>query len=279
MLWGAAGGAVSVAGLFSPDYAGHRLLSLVFLLVLGLVLVYVVLQGVAGVADLDRRLTLRFLAPSAEELLQRRVSQLSTSRAEVVAAINDERRRIERDLHDGVQQRLVALGVLIGRASRSQSVAKTEDLLRQAREESQQALNDLRDVAWRVYPTELDHGGLRPALESLAQRSTVPVQLRYELTSRPDKQVEAVAYFVVSEAVTNVAKHSGSARVHVHLGPREDNPRMIVVSVHDNGTGGADPAGEGLSGLARRVGALDGRFRVDSPAGGPTTVMAELPCE
>lgn len=241
----------------------------------GAVLLYLNVMGLIGIADLDARTARRYLAPSVEEVLTQRVSELALSRAEVVQVVNDERRRIERDLHDGVQQRLVALGMLLSRARRTDDPERAAALVRQAHEESQQALGDLRDVAWRVYPTVLDQLGLRDVLAVLAERSPIPVELRYELTGRPPATIETVAYFVVSEAVSNAAKHSGAGRIGISLTERDDE---IVVTVTDDGRGGADPRGRGLSGLAGRVAAGDGTFSVRSPPGGPTTVRAELPC-
>ncbi|MFI7678337.1 sensor histidine kinase [Actinophytocola sp. NPDC049390] len=241
---------------------------------MGLVLVFGAVWGLIGVATLERSLANQYLGPTEEELLRRRVSQLATTRAGVVEAINDERRRIERDLHDGVQQRLVALGLLLGRARRASDQEHADDLLRQAHEESQQALRDLRDVTWRVYPTALDEGGLHTALEGVAERSSVPVSLRYGLAGRLDLATETVAYFVASEAVTNALKHGGPSAIEIDVVAEGEG---IVVSVRDNGSGGADPAGSGLSGLASRVAAADGMFTVDSPAGGPTVVRAWLP--
>jgi signal transduction histidine kinase len=224
---------------------------------------------------LDRQLAQRFLGPSPQELLRRRVTALSVSRAEVVEAVNDERRRIERDLHDGVQQRLVALGMLLGRARRTNDVDHSANLLRQAHEEAQEALQDLREVTWRVYPIALDEGGLHTALESLAERSHVPVVLRYGLPSRPSVAMETVAYFVASEAVTNTIKHAQASLLTIDVSLVSGS---VVIQISDNGTGGAVPSGGGLSGLARRVAAADGEFTVDSPPAGPTTVTAVLPC-
>ncbi|WP_342769831.1 sensor histidine kinase [Thermomonospora umbrina] len=241
----------------------------------GLVLLYLDLQGLVGVAALERRLVRRCLGPSPLQAYERRIAQLSESRAEVVDAVNDERRRIERDLHDGVQQRLVGLAMLIGRARRSGDPERSAELMRQAHEESQRALEDLREVAWRVYPAALDSDGLRAALETVAERSVVPVTIAYGPDRRLPSPVETVAYFVVCEAVTNAAKHSGAGRVNVRILERGT---MLVVRIEDDGAGGADPAGGGLAGLARRVAALDGRLRVHSPTGGPTVVSAELPC-
>jgi signal transduction histidine kinase len=239
---------------------------------LGVVLLFISVQGFAGLVGVERRLARHFLGPSEREQLERRIAELATSRAGVVEAVDAERRRIERDLHDGVQQRLVALGMLLGRARRTQG---DTDLLRQAHEEARQILDELRDVAWRAYPAALDHLGLDEALLRAAERAGLPVRVRYELTERPARPVETAAYFVVSEAVTNAAKHSRASLVMVRVSTEEGK---VSVRVRDDGVGGADPAGGGLSGLARRVAALDGRFDVDSPVGGPTIVVAELPC-
>lgn len=243
---------------------------------LGSVLAFVAACGLYGVAVLDRALARHYLLPSEEELLRERVSELATSRAAVVAAVNDERRRIERDLHDGVQQRLVALGLLLGRARRAADPVRAGELLGQAHEEAQEALRDLREVTWRVYPTALDQGGLRTALEGVAERSSVPVQLRYGLPPGLDLDLptETVAYFVASEAVTNALKHARPSKIEMEV-TEEDG--QVSVSVRDDGCGGADPGGSGLSGLASRVAAADGVFTVDSPEGGPTSVRARLP--
>jgi signal transduction histidine kinase len=256
-----------------PD-EGNTWYEVFLIVVMGVVLLFGAVWGLIGVATLERSLADRYLGPTEEELLRKRVSQLSTTRAGVVAAINDERRRIERDLHDGVQQRLVALGLLLGRARRAAEPQRAEDLLRQAHEESQQALRDLRDVTWRVYPTALDDGGLHTALEGVAERSIVPVHLRYALPERLDLATETVAYFVASEAVTNALKHGNPSRIEINV---LSEAKGITVTVQDNGQGGADHTGSGLSGLASRVAAADGAFTVDSPSGGPTVVRAWLP--
>ena len=245
------------------------------LLLMGALLVFLAVQGLIGVAALERGLAHHFFGPTKEERLQRRVEALTHSRAEVVEAVNDERRRIERDLHDGVQQRIVSLGVLLGRARRARDAERAEALLRQAHEETRLALQELRDVAWRVYPIALDEGGLGAALEALAERSSVPVSLRYEPGERVAPATETVAYFVASEAVTNAIKHSGASRIAITVALAGT---MLTVRITDDGVGGASTTGDGLSGLARRVAAADGVFTVDSPVGGPTAVRAELPC-
>ena len=241
----------------------------------GAVLLYLALAGAAGIARWERALLARLLAPSREEQLTRRVEELARTRAAVVAAVDDERRRIERDLHDGVQQRLVALGMLLGRARRHPD--RAADLVAQAHDEAQRALVELRDVSWRVYPAALDTGGLAAALEAVAERAPLPVRIRCDLPVEPPATVRAVAWFVISEGVTNAAKHSGALRVDVDVEVGTVDGRLRA-TVRDDGRGGADPAGGGLAGLARRVAAADGTFSVDSPPGGPTVVSAELPC-
>ena len=242
-----------------------------YVVVGGVVLVFLNLQGLVGMVVLERRVAGWFLGPSRRELLERRIGELAASRAGVVEVVDQERRRIERDLHDGVQQRLVALGVLLGRARRQGD----SELLRQAHREAREVLRDLREVAWRVYPAALDTVGLRDALAAVVERSGVPVRLVYEVEGRLPRPVETAVYFVVCEAVTNAAKHSGAVSVSVEVMAAGSGVRVRVC---DDGCGGADVSGGGLSGLARRVAALDGRFSVSSPVGGPTVVVAELPC-
>ncbi|MFC4585035.1 sensor histidine kinase [Sphaerisporangium corydalis] len=248
---------------------------LIYTGVAGVVLLFLDVSGIVGVVALDRALARRLLGPSPTQLLERRIAELAETRAGIVAAVDQERRRIERDLHDGLQQRLVALAMLIGRARRGRSPELLDALLLQAHDEAKEAICDLREVAWRAYPSGLDSLGLREALATVAERAAVEVRIDYDLTGRPAPTIETAAYFVVCEAVTNAAKHAGAGLVTVRLARKGT---MLVVRVDDDGHGGADPAGSGLSGLARRVAALDGRFRLDSPAGGPTTVVAELPC-
>ncbi|MFI7063380.1 sensor histidine kinase [Kribbella sp. NPDC050124] len=272
----------------------------------GALLLYLNVMGLIGVVDLDTRLARRHLVPSVEETLARRISELTVSRAEVVEVVNDERRRIERDLHDGVQQRLVALGLLLSRARRTRDPVQAAELVRQAHEESELALADLRDVAWRVYPTVLDQLGLRDVIAVLAERSSIPVRLRYDLPDRPSPDLETAAYFVISEALTNATKHSDARQIDVTLtstapaadehSPGEANasasatpdevnasapaipdPATVLIAVTDDGHGGADPHGRGLTGLAGRVAAIDGQLTITSPPGGPTTIHAVFP--
>ncbi|TNM33670.1 sensor histidine kinase [Streptomyces sedi] len=231
--------------------------------------------GLAAVIRLERQLAHHFLGPSEQEALRQRIVQLADSRAGVVEAITEERRRIERDLHDGVQQRLVALGLSLSRAQRSPE--RAAELLGQARREAALALTELREVAWRVYPTVLDEAGLGAALETLAERCPLPVRLHHTLPTEPPRPVATAAYFVICEAVTNTVKHGGDAsEVTVTVTGGAAEPLSLRVA--DDGRGGADPAGGGLLGLARRVAALDGRLDIHSPPGGPTVITAELPC-
>ncbi|MFI1944372.1 sensor histidine kinase [Streptomyces virginiae] len=247
-------------------------------LVLGGVLLFLGLQGLFALTALDARLARECFGPSERELLRRRIDELSVSRAAVVRAVDVERRRIERDLHDGVQQRLVALAMLIGRARRGggRDPERAAELLGQAHREAQEVLAELREVAWRVYPSALDSLGLEEALGGVAQRCGLPLRIAYEVAGPLPRPVVTAAYFVVSEAVTNAAKHSAASAVSVRVEGPPGGP--LTVRIEDDGRGGADPAGSGLTGLRGRVCALDGVLRIDSPLGGPTTIVAELPC-
>ncbi|WP_234338407.1 sensor histidine kinase [Streptomyces sp. NRRL F-5727] len=260
-----------VRGAFGPA-------ELLAQLVLGGVLLFLGLQGLSALTALDARLAREHFGPSERELLRRRIDELSVSRAAVVRAVDAERRRIERDLHDGVQQRLVALAMLIGRARRGggRDPERAAELLGQAHREAQEVLAELREVAWRAYPSALDSLGLEEALGGVAQRCALPLRIAYEVAGPLPRPVETAAYFVVSEAVTNAAKHADASAVSVRVAAAPGGP--LLVRIEDDGRGGADPAGGGLTGLRGRVAALDGVLRIDSPLGGPTTIVAELPC-
>ncbi|MFI6347157.1 sensor histidine kinase [Streptomyces sp. NPDC050560] len=242
---------------------------------LGGVLLFLDVQGLRSLAALDARLARDCFGLSERELLQRRIGELAASRAAVVTAVDTERRRIERDLHDGLQQRLVALALLIARARRGHDTERAAALLAQAHREVGDVLGELREVAWRVYPSALDDLGLREALGGVCDRCALPVHLSYEVPGPLPEAVETAAYFVVSEAVTNTVKHAAATTVRLRLAHRD---RRLTVRIEDDGKGGADPGGRGLTGLGGRVAALDGTLTVDSPAGGPTIITAELPC-
>jgi signal transduction histidine kinase len=206
------------------------------------------------------------------------LDRLNESRSQVVDASAAELRRIERDLHDGAQARLVSLGMSIGLAE--QVVRDDPDLalklLAEARESSGQALSDLRHLIRGIYPPVLAERGLDGAVRALAVSLPLPVELRIELEGRPPAPVESAAYFAIAEVLANVVKHSAARSAWVQLAYE---PGRLVAIVGDDGTGGAIPrAGGGLRGIERRVAAFDGLIAVTSPVGGPTVVTMELPC-
>ncbi|MEV6968778.1 sensor histidine kinase [Hamadaea sp. NPDC051192] len=230
-------------------------------------------------AQLELLLAGRMLQASRVEALSVRVDALAESRAEVVDAADAERRRIERDLHDGAQQRLVSLAMNLGmaRATLTDSDPKVTQALADAHDEAKLALSELRQLVRGLHPAVLDDRGLDAALSGIAARSPIPVRLTVDVPNRPSRTIEAVAYFVVAEALTNVAKHAGASSITVKIS--RAGSRLSVV-IADDGRGGADPArGTGLRGLAQRVGSVDGVLRLSSPVGGPTTIEVELPCE
>jgi signal transduction histidine kinase len=196
-----------------------------------------------------------------------------------VDAAEGERRRIERDLHDGAQQRLVALAMELGRAQ-----AKFADdpdgarvLVDQAHAQAKEALTELRNLVRGVHPPVLTERGLDAALSGLTALCPIPVDVHVDVPVRPRSAVEAVAYFMVAEALTNVAKHSRASQAKVVV-EGHGYPGTLTVMISDDGIGGADPGSPGLAGLADRVSGVDGRLSVESPSGGPTIIAAELPC-
>ncbi len=217
------------------------------------------------------------LGPGRRARLTARIGELETSRAGVVDAAETERRRIERDLHDGAQQRLVSLAMELGRARAkfASDPQAAEAIVGQAHEQAKEALTELRNLVRGVHPPVLSDRGLDAALSGLAALSPVPVTVRVDPAERPPASVEAIAYFVVAEALTNVAKHAKASRALVTV-TRSGN--LLNVAVSDDGIGGASVAGQGLSGLAARVAGIDGRLLVTSPDGGPTVIEAVLPC-
>lgn len=206
------------------------------------------------------------------------VEQLEASRVAAVDSAEAERRRIERDLHDGAQQRLIAAAMDLGSA-RERLPADPEGaapLVANAHEEVKAAMKEIRDLVRGVHPVVLEDRGLDAALSAVVARSPIPVALTVDVPGRPPPAVESAAYFIVSEALTNVARHSGASRASVQVVRQGD--RLVVV-VDDDGAGGADPTrGTGLRGLEERVRALGGRFQLLSHPGGPTTLIAEVPC-
>src|SRR3954447_9305650 len=218
------------------------------------------------------------LGPSTVDLRER-VEGLRDASARILAAADDERRRIERDLHDGAQQRLVALNVLLGvvESKLEKDPAAAVPLVARAREEATEAVKELRELARGIHPALLADRGLIAALEALAARAPFKVEISGVPDHRLPPAVEATAYFITAEALTNVAKYAGATSAEVEL---SDERGRLRVTVRDDGVGGADPVrGTGLRGLRDRVDALDGRFEVISGDGRGTSVIAELPLE
>jgi signal transduction histidine kinase len=209
--------------------------------------------------------------------LARRVGVLEATRSGAVDAQDAELRRIERDLHDGAQARLVALGMSLGLAEQKLSTDPegAQQLVTEARLGVAEALQELRDLARGIHPPVLADRGLGAAIATLADRSALPVTVSVDLGERLPAAVESAAYFVVAESLANAAKHSGANRISVAVTRDGD---LLELAIEDDGRGGADPSGDGLTGLRRRAEALDGNLAVTSPAGGPTTVRVELPC-
>jgi PAS domain S-box-containing protein len=210
--------------------------------------------------------------------LRRAVRDLQESRARIVAAADEERRRVERNLHDGAQQRLVTVALhlhLVKRRLESDSEGVPE-LVEAAQTELTLALEEIRELVRGLHPRLLSDHGLQPALAGLAERSLLPVEIAEAPADRLPPTVEAAAYYVVAEALANAGKHSGASSVVVRV---SGNGSCTQVEVADDGVGGANPDGSGLRGLADRVAALGGVFEIRSPAGIGTTVAAELPHE
>ena len=232
----------------------------------------------SAVASLDARAASTLLGPSRAEELQHRVEHLTETRAGVVDAADAERRRLERDLHDGTQQRLVSLAMNLGMArARASSAEEAQQAIAEAHEAAKAALAELRDLIRGLHPAVLEDRGLDAALSGVAARMPIPVRLTVDgLARRPSPVIEAVAYFVVSEGLANIAKHAQASQAEVFVQRSGDRLHVIVT---DDGVGGADPArGTGLAGLARRAQSVDGTFEVASPPGGPTMLSVDLPC-
>ena len=196
----------------------------------------------------------------------------------ILAAADRERRQLERNLHDGAQQRLVALGLRLGLvASRLQRGSEAEQLLSEARGDLAEALRELRDLAHGLHPAVLSDRGLVPALEDLAARATAPVTLEVRVPQRPPAAVEIAAYYVISEALANVAKYADATSVDIRVVRHRTH---LEISVVDDGAGGADPSrGSGLAGLAARVESLGGRLELESPLGEGTALRVTLPLQ
>ncbi|MGZ8438421.1 MAG: histidine kinase, partial [Candidatus Limnocylindrales bacterium] len=273
----------AVAGATLPDYlgaiAGRDLASMLIRTLAGAALLPVAASVSQLVLSLHRGVVMALLCTSESRELRRQVETLKESRSAVLDVEASELHRIERDLHDGAQQRLVMLTIDLGLASEriDTDPGAARHLLLEGQEQARQALAELRDLVRGIAPSILLDRGLVPAISSITARGPVPTSVRSELPpgERLPAAVERAAYFVAAEALANVAKHSGAEHCEVRC--RRDGTRLIV-EVWDDGVGGAtaEPGG-GLAGLAGRVAGVDGTFSLSSPAGGPTLVHAELP--
>jgi signal transduction histidine kinase len=248
------------------------LLGLVFVLV-GLFCNHLLITGHFRFARL-------LLGITEKQALTRRVATLAETRHEALDASAAELRRIERDLHDGAQARLVAMGMSLGavEALLEKDPEEARRLLAQTRQDSVETLNELRDLVRGVHPPVLAERGLGDAARALALRMALPVEVEVDLTERLEEPVESAAYFALSEMLTNAAKHSGAERIWLDLYYSEPDGALRIL-VTDDGRGGVDPAaGTGIQGIERRLAAFDGVLVISSPPGGPTRVSMELPC-
>ncbi|MFD7600660.1 sensor histidine kinase [Streptomyces mirabilis] len=230
-----------------------------------------------GLTNVDRAMVRGLLSPSDE--LERRIAELESDRGVVVDTAAADLRRIERDLHDGAQARLVNLAMGLGLAKEKILEGQADEtvaaMVDEAHGEVKLALQELRDLARGIHPAVLTDRGLDAALSSIASRCTVPVKVTADLPTRPAAAIEGIAYFTVSELLQNVSKHSGARSASVDVWRTDER---LLIQVQDDGRGGAAlDGGTGMAGLADRLGAVDGLFVIDSPPGGPTTITAELP--
>jgi signal transduction histidine kinase len=246
---------------------------------LGIFLLPLTLYVIRGMSIAHAAYAKVMLGRSHRAELAARAAYLQSSRARGVDAADADRRRIERDLHDGAQQRLLAVAMDIGRAREKfeDDPAAARALLEQAHAQTKETIVELRNLARGIYPAILTNRGLDAALSALAARAPVHVDVSVDLEERPPAAVESIAYFIVAECLTNIAKHSGASEASVSVA-REGG--RVVIEVMDNGSGGAEARKDGgLAGLGDRAATIDGSILVLSPEGGPTIIRAELPCE
>ncbi|MFI0728063.1 histidine kinase [Streptomyces sp. NPDC021225] len=245
---------------------------------LGLALLALAYWLTGALARADVRSATALLGPDPAKALERRVEDLTERRAGTVDAADAERRRIERDLHDGAQQRLVSMAVNLGlaKATLGDLPEEARKVIDEAHREAKEAIEELNNLVRGLHPAVLDDRGLDAALSGIAARAPLPVRLHVDIPERPAPTVEAVAYFVVSESLANTTKHAQATGADVTVVRTGDILRVVIA---DDGIGGADPAqGSGLTGLVGRVGSVDGTFDLSSPRGGPTVITVELPC-
>jgi signal transduction histidine kinase len=259
-------------GIFQVDSWGHAFLAMA----IGIVALPIAAALVRGTAAASGSLSQVVLGPSRRQL-EERVEVLAQTRAGAVDAAAAELQRIERDLHDGAQARLVALALDLGMAEDrfDRDPEGARELVEKARAEAKLAMGELRDLARGIRPALLAERGLAEAIGALAARTPLPTTVEVELDGRLPAPVELAAYFTVAEALTNAVKHAQAHSAKVRLW--RENGRLRI-EVRDDGRGGADAAGHGLDGLHKRLAALDGTLAIASPNGGPTVLYAEVPC-
>jgi signal transduction histidine kinase len=262
-----------IFGLVAADLPEAFIATALGLAILPIVL-YLITAYAAGRAALTRTmLTRRDTGAADAEMVE-----LFPSRARIMDSMDAQRRRIERDLHDGAQQRLTGLLMTLGlaRLQRAADPAAADQLVDKAYDDAKTALSELRDLVHGIHPQILTDRGLEPAVTELADRCPIPVEVAIDLPQRPPEPVEAAAWFIIGEALTNITRHSQATRAWVNAGCRD---RLVVIEVGDDGIGAADPArGSGLAGPGDRVAVLDGQITLTSPTGGPTVLRVELPC-
>jgi len=278
---------VGIAGAFAPLYAGEtvRLFGIgldvgsALAVPVGIVGALAASAALVGLAILHGVLGRAILVPSREAQLAHEARLSQEQRAGAVRSAEVERTRIERDLHDGVQPRLVSVGMTLGLAQQKVDVdpQAAKELIAEAHTSTKAAITELRQLARGIHTSVLDDRGLDAALSALAARSPVPVTLDVRVPGRCGPAAEAAVYFVIAESLTNAAKHSRGTEARVLVRLREEG--TLWARIEDNGVGGARVvAGGGLDGIANRVLGVGGTFRLDSPGGGPTTVEVTVPC-
>ncbi|MFI5659236.1 histidine kinase [Streptomyces sp. NPDC051684] len=248
--------------------------------VLGLALAKTGLWIAPSMVDRHARFVRATLSPTEQELMAARIAHLSATRTDAVDTSAAELRRIERDLHDGAQARLVAMGMTLDAAEHrlNDDPEAVRALLAEARASSSAALQELRDLVRGIHPPVLADRGLGDAVRSLALLSPLAAEVTVDLPARPEPPVESAVYFAVAETVTNAAKHAEAERLWIDIA-YDAGTMALRVAVTDDGRGGADPArGSGLAGIERRLATFDGVLAVNSPAGGPTQISMEVPC-
>jgi signal transduction histidine kinase len=260
------------AGIWTVETQGEAWIALP----VGVVFLVAGSYAIVALAEAHAWLARTLLGPRGDEL-QRQVTELSRSRLRLIDAFDVERRRIERDLHDGAQQRLVSLALALRtvQATAPPELTEVQTQLSEAAETLSDVLEELQEMSRGIHPAILSEGGLGPALKTLARRSAVPIELEVHYEGPLPERAEVAAYYVVSEALTNAAKHAGASAVHVQADVDGD---LLRLAIRDDGVGGADPArGSGLIGLKDRVEAVGGTIVVESPVGAGTSLLVELP--